>query len=91
MMRPPPTRESTKGTLSDFSQLRKLFAYTRPYRAQLFVGMAAVGVSSALTLVVPQFVQTVFRHLYRVFRGSRIQPQPNGPAPTLYLLSPGRL
>ena len=60
MMRPPPTRESTKGSLSDFAQLRKLFAYTRPYRVQLFVGMAAVGVSSALSLAVPQFVRRFF-------------------------------
>ncbi len=60
MMRPPPSRESTKGSLSDFAQLRKLFAYTRPYRVQLFVGMAAVGVSSALSLAVPQFVRRFF-------------------------------
>ena len=59
-MRSPPARESTKGTLSDFSQLRKLFAYTRPYRAQLFVGMAAVAFSSALSLAVPQFVRQFF-------------------------------
>jgi ATP-binding cassette, subfamily B, bacterial MsbA len=61
MMRPPaPAREATKGSLSDFAQLRKLFAYTRPYRLQLFIGMAAVAVSSGLTLLVPQFVRRFF-------------------------------
>jgi len=60
MMRPLPSREPTKGSLSDLTQFRKLFAYTRPYRLQLFIGMAAVGVSSALTLVVPQFVGRFF-------------------------------
>ncbi len=59
-MRPPSSSEPTKGSLSDLAQLRKLFAYTRPYRAQLFVGMAAVGVSSALSLAVPQFVRRFF-------------------------------
>lgn len=56
----PPSRESTKGSLSDLTQLKKLFAYTRPYRVQLFVGMGAVGVSSALSLAVPQFVRRFF-------------------------------
>ena len=60
MMRPPPSREPTKGSLSDLAQLKKLFAYTRPYRVQLIVGMLAVGVSSALSLAVPQFVRRFF-------------------------------
>jgi subfamily B ATP-binding cassette protein MsbA len=59
-MRSSPSREPGKGSLSDFSQFRKLFAYTRPYRTQLFVGMAAVAVSSALSLAVPQFVRRFF-------------------------------
>ncbi len=50
----------TKGSLSDFAQLRKLFAYTRPYRVQLIVGMLAVGVSSLLALAVPQVVRRFF-------------------------------
>ena len=55
-----PPRGETKGSLSDFAQLRKLFAYTRPYRVQLIVGMLAVGVSSLLALAVPQVVRRFF-------------------------------
>ncbi len=60
MMRSRSLREPTKGSLSDFAQLRKLFAYTRPYRVQLSIGMAAVAVSSGLSLAVPQFVRRFF-------------------------------
>lgn len=60
MMRPPRTREPTKGTLADFHQLRKLFGYTRPYRLQLVIGIASVAVASGLTLIVPQFVRRFF-------------------------------
>ena len=49
-----------KGDLSDFQHLRKLFAYTRPYRLQLALGVAAVGVSSLLSLAVPQIVRRFF-------------------------------
>ena len=49
-----------KGNLSDFQHLRKLFAYTRPYRLQLILGVAAVGVSSVLSLAVPQIVRRFF-------------------------------
>ena len=49
-----------KGDLSDFQHLRKLFAYTRPYRLQLILGVAAVGVSSVLSLAVPQIVRRFF-------------------------------
>ena len=60
MRRTVPSRGETKGSLSDFGQLRKLFAYTRPYRLQLVVGMLAVGVSSLLSLAVPQVVRRFF-------------------------------
>ena len=53
-------RAETKGSFSDFGQLRKLFAYTRPYRLQLVVGMVAVGVASLLSLAVPQVVRRFF-------------------------------
>ncbi len=56
-------REQTKGTLADFYQLRKLFAYTRPYRLQLSIGVAAVAVSSGLSLAVPQ----IFRRFFDTF------------------------
>lgn len=49
-----------KGNLSDFRHLRKLFAYTRPYRLQLVLGIAAVGVASLLSLAVPQVVRRFF-------------------------------
>ena len=54
------SRAETKGSFSDFGQLRKLFAYTRPYRLQLVVGMVAVGVASLLSLAVPQVVRRFF-------------------------------
>ncbi len=54
------SKGETKGSFSDFGQLRKLFAYTRPYRVQLVVGMVAVGVASLLSLAVPQVVRRFF-------------------------------
>ena len=61
MMRSPRTPSAeTKGSLSDFGQLRKLFAYTRPYRLQLIVGIVAVGIASLLALAVPQVVRRFF-------------------------------
>jgi len=45
---------------SDLRQLRRLFSFTRPYRAQLSVGIFSVFVSSALGLVFPQFVGRFF-------------------------------
>ncbi len=60
MIRPPRTREPTKGTLADFQQFRDLFGYTRPYRIQLIVGIIAVAIASGLTLIVPQFVRRFF-------------------------------
>ena len=60
----------TKGSFSDFGQLRKLFAYTRPYRVQLIVGMIAVGVSSLLSLAVPQVVRRFFDTFVASDRGS---------------------
>ncbi len=46
--------------LSDTEQFRRLFAFTRPYRVQLTVGIAAVAASSGLTLVLPQIVGRFF-------------------------------
>ena len=60
MRRTVSSKAETKGSFSDFGQLRKLFAYTRPYRLQLVVGMVAVGVSSLLSLAVPQVVRRFF-------------------------------
>ncbi len=58
--RPRISSPETKGSFSDFGQLRKLFAYTRPYRLQLIIGMLAVGVASLLSLAVPQVVRRFF-------------------------------
>ena len=68
--RPRISSPETKGSLSDFGQLRKLFAYTRPYRLQLIVGMLAVGVSSLLSLAVPQVVRRFFDTFVASDRGS---------------------
>lgn len=73
MMRPRANRsasDETKGSFSDFGQLRKLFAYTRPYRLQLILGMVAVGVSSLLSLAVPQVVRRFFDTFFASDRGS---------------------
>lgn len=52
-------REDSEGKL-ELSQLRRLFAFTQPYRTQLILGMVAVMIASGLSLVFPQFVGRFF-------------------------------
>ncbi|HHO56188.1 MAG TPA: ABC transporter ATP-binding protein, partial [Trueperaceae bacterium] len=46
----------TKGNLSDLKQLRRLFGYTKKYRAMLIFGVLSAAISSLLGLIFPQFV-----------------------------------
>lgn len=46
----------TKGDLNDLKQLRRLFGYTKRYRAMLIFGILSAAASSLLGLVFPQFV-----------------------------------
>ncbi len=45
---------------TDLKQLRRLFAFVKPYRWQLFAGIVAVAVASGLGLIFPQFVGQFF-------------------------------
>ncbi len=46
----------TKASLSDLKQLRRLFGYTKKYRAMLIFGILSAAISSLLGLIFPQFV-----------------------------------
>ncbi len=44
----------------DLTQLRRLLAFTRPYRVRLAVGIVAVGISSAFGLAFPLLIRDLF-------------------------------
>ncbi len=44
----------------DLAQLRRLLAFTRPYRVRLVVGIVAVGISSAFGLAFPLLIRDLF-------------------------------
>lgn len=53
-------RPSDKREKPDFKQLRRLFAYTKPYRLQLSLGLFSVTVASSLGLVFPLATGNLF-------------------------------
>jgi subfamily B ATP-binding cassette protein MsbA len=68
---PSSTKQPPRATLlGDAAQLRRLFAFTRPYRKQLALGILGVVASSALTLVVPQIVRRFFDAFVASLEGS---------------------
>ncbi len=48
----------------DFSQLRRAFAFTRPWRGQLALGMVSVAIASLLGLVLPLLVRDLFNEAF---------------------------
>ena len=53
-------QEAPSDRKRDWRQLVRLFAFTKPYRAMLLVGVLAAAISSALGLIFPQFIQRFF-------------------------------
>ncbi len=58
--RPAPRSASDTSARIDLAQVRRLFGFTRPYRARLFIGVAAVAIASALGLVFPLLIRSLF-------------------------------
>lgn len=50
----------SKNTFSDFKQINRLFAFTKPYRKDLILGILAVGAASLLGLAFPIIVRELF-------------------------------
>ncbi|MEZ4605470.1 MAG: ABC transporter transmembrane domain-containing protein [Deinococcales bacterium] len=48
----------------DLAQLKRLFAFTKPYRRYLILGILAVGVASLLGLVFPAMVRELFNSAF---------------------------
>jgi subfamily B ATP-binding cassette protein MsbA len=58
-------RPSTSSEKPDFKQLRRLFSYTKPYRAQLVVGLLSVTIASGLGLVFPLATGNLFNTAFQ--------------------------
>lgn len=62
--RPATTDGRTERTRIDLAQLRRLFSFTRPYRARLILGIVAVSVASALGLAFPLLIRSLFNDAF---------------------------